>query len=72
MTCASVVLPVPGGSRKMFDGSPQKLAFANNVFLADVFIQRARPHVCRSRCFAIHAFLHGVVEEIRHEMIRLS
>ena len=39
------------------------------MFLTDIFIQCARTHPRRERCFLFHAFLHGVVEEIRHRMI---
>jgi hypothetical protein len=50
-----------------FDGAPQEFAFADDVFLPDVFLQRARTHPRGERRFAFHPFLHGVVEEIGHE-----
>ena len=77
MTCASVVLPVPGGPHKMmeekkfvgFDGAAQEFTFTDDVFLTDKFLQRALPHAGGKRSFGFHAFLHDVVKEIGHEMI---
>ena len=51
MTCASVVLPASGRSgedhRRQaigFDGATQKFPRRKDMFLADKFLERARPH----------------------------
>ena len=58
--------PQNDGRKKLvgFDGAAQKLAFADDMFLPDVFIQRARTHPRGKRRFAFHAFVHGVVEKV--------
>ena len=49
-----------------FDGAAQEFPLADDVFLPDVFLQRARTHPRGKRRFGFHAFLHGIVEEIGH------
>ncbi len=51
------------------DGAAQEFAWADDLFLADELIQAAWAHPGSQRGFGIHAFLHGVVEEIRHGVI---
>ena len=59
-----------GGEQPVgFDGAAQQFALADDVFLADILIQRARAHPRGERRFAFHAFLHGVVEKIGHKII---
>ena len=66
MTCANVVLPVPGPHKMMDEKSlsasmaRRKVFLADDMFLPDIFIQRARTHARRERRFAFHAFLQGV------------
>ena len=61
MICASVVLPVPGGPQKMIepgivalDLHAQRFAGADQMFLSDELIERARTHAIgqRPRCVA--------------------
>src|SRR5690242_20049246 len=46
------------------DRASQKLAFANNMLLSDIFIEGARTHTRSQRGLILHALLHGVVKEI--------
>ena len=61
MTSARLVLPVPGGPWKMrgiqpvgLDGAAQEFARPEQMFLADVFIERARTHPRGERRLRIH------------------
>ena len=65
MTWARVVLPVPVS----LDGAPQQLAGPDDLLLPDEFLQRARPHARGQRRLRVHAFLHGMLKEIRHASI---
>ena len=54
-----------------FDGAAQELALADDVLLADIFIQRARAHARGERRLCLHAFLHGMVEKVLSHKRRL-
>ena len=51
------------------DGAPQQLAGADDLLLPDELVQRARAHAGGQRGLGIHAFLHGMVEEVGHGLI---
>ena len=50
-----------------------QLPLADDVFLPNIFIQCARTHTRRERCFLFHAFPHGMVKKIvTHGVIIMS
>ncbi len=74
MTCASVVLPVPGGPHKMMDEKSLSASMARRnslpspticscpMYLSNVRGPRMRPR--GKRGFAFQTFVHGVVKEV--------
>ena len=72
---ANVVLPVPGGPQKIAlvrrscsTSSPQRLAGADEVLLADDVVERARPQAGRQRRVTAQMLLGRGGEEIAHSV----